>query len=65
MIGRIIRVEPVNGFAGNQTFRLHTPSGVYYLKSGDTIAAEAEPAIAPARSAFQPSSDRATSPPHT
>ncbi|WP_405066712.1 aminoglycoside phosphotransferase family protein [Kribbella sp. NBC_01510] len=42
VIGRITRVEPVNDFAANQTFRLHTPSGVYYLKSGNTIAAEAE-----------------------
>ncbi len=41
MIGRITRAEPVNGFPGNQTFRLHTPSGVYFLKSGTTITAEA------------------------
>lgn len=41
VIGQITHVEPVNGFAGNQTFRLHTPSGIHYLKSGNTIAAEA------------------------
>jgi aminoglycoside phosphotransferase (APT) family kinase protein len=42
VIGRITHVEPVNGFVGNQTFRLRTPSGTYYLKSGNTIAAEAQ-----------------------
>lgn len=41
VVGPIAKVEPVDGFVGNQTFRLHTSSGVYYLKSGDTVEAEA------------------------
>lgn len=40
-LGPITRVDPVNGFAGNQTYRLHTASAVYYLKSGATVADEA------------------------
>jgi aminoglycoside phosphotransferase (APT) family kinase protein len=41
-VGPITRVEPVNGFAGNQTFRLHTPAGTYYLKCSATAAEEAQ-----------------------
>jgi aminoglycoside phosphotransferase len=42
VVGPIARVEPVNGFVGNQTFRLHTAAGTtVYLKSGDTVEAEA------------------------
>jgi aminoglycoside phosphotransferase len=42
VVGPITRVEPVNGFVGNQTFRLHTGAGqTVYLKSGDTVEAEA------------------------
>ncbi|WP_350276121.1 aminoglycoside phosphotransferase family protein [Kribbella sp. HUAS MG21] len=40
-LGAVERAEPVDGFVGNQTFRLHTADGVYYLKSGATIADEA------------------------
>jgi aminoglycoside phosphotransferase (APT) family kinase protein len=40
-IGPVQRAEPINGFVGNQTFRLHTADGVYYLKSGATVAEEA------------------------
>jgi aminoglycoside phosphotransferase len=41
-IGPIARVEAVQGFVGNQTFRLHTAAGeTVYLKSGDTVEAEA------------------------
>ncbi len=42
VVGPIARVESVQGFAGNQTFRLHTVSGdTVYLKAGDTVGAEA------------------------
>jgi aminoglycoside phosphotransferase (APT) family kinase protein len=42
VVGPIARVESVQGFAGNQTFRLHTVAGeTVYLKSGDTVEAEA------------------------
>lgn len=42
VVGPVNRVEPVNGFVGNQTFRLHTAAGTtVYLKSGDTVEAEA------------------------
>ncbi|MEU4606215.1 aminoglycoside phosphotransferase family protein [Kribbella sp. NPDC023972] len=42
VVGPITRVEPVNGFVGNQTFRLHTAAGTtVYLKSADTVEAEA------------------------
>ncbi|MFI7064326.1 phosphotransferase family protein [Kribbella sp. NPDC050124] len=41
VVGPVAKVEPVQGFAGNQTFRLHTSRGVYYLKSGATVEAEA------------------------
>lgn len=41
VVGPVSRAEPVQGFAGNQTFRLHTASGTYYLKSGTAVAAEA------------------------
>lgn len=37
----ITHVEPVSGFVGNQTFRLHTPGGVLYLKESETAAEEA------------------------
>ncbi|WP_432894071.1 phosphotransferase family protein [Kribbella sp. CA-245084] len=40
--GPIVRAEPVNGFVGNQTYRLHTPAGIYYLKSSATAAEEAQ-----------------------
>jgi hypothetical protein len=40
-VGPITHVEPVNGFVGNQNFRLHGPGGTYYLKSGPTAAEEA------------------------
>jgi len=42
VVGPIAEVESVQGFAGNQTFRLQTVSGeTVYLKSGDTVEAEA------------------------
>ncbi|WP_328999796.1 aminoglycoside phosphotransferase family protein [Kribbella sp. NBC_00709] len=41
-VGPITQVESVNGFAGNQTFRLHTPAGIYYLKLSATAAEEAQ-----------------------
>lgn len=42
VVGPIARVESVQGFAGNQTFRMHTVSGeTVYLKSGSTVEAEA------------------------
>lgn len=37
----ITHVEPVNGFVGNRTFRLHTVDEVYYLKESETAAEEA------------------------
>ncbi|WP_433157103.1 phosphotransferase family protein [Kribbella sp. CA-247076] len=41
-VGPIVRVEPVQGFAGNRTYRLHTAAGpVVYLKSGASVEAEA------------------------
>jgi hypothetical protein len=41
-VGPIARVEAVQGFVGNQTFRLRTAAGqTFYLKSGDAIEAEA------------------------
>lgn len=42
IVGPITHVDPVNGFVGNQTFRLHTPSGVYYLKSATPEAVRTE-----------------------
>ncbi|MEV0284697.1 aminoglycoside phosphotransferase family protein [Kribbella sp. NPDC050820] len=53
VLGPVAMVEPVQGFAGNQTFRLHTSRGVYYLKSGTTVEAEAR-ACALARSVGVP-----------
>ncbi|MEI8408807.1 MULTISPECIES: phosphotransferase family protein [unclassified Kribbella] len=42
VVGPIAHVESVQGFAGNQTFRLRTVAGsTVYLKSGDTVEAEA------------------------
>ncbi len=42
VLGPIDSVDPVQGFAGNQTFRLHAGSGATaYLKTGAAIAAEA------------------------
>ncbi|GAA1566026.1 phosphotransferase [Kribbella hippodromi] len=40
-LGPITHAEPVDGFAGNQTHRLHTPTGTYYLKHTTTAPAEA------------------------
>lgn len=40
-VGPITHTEPVNGFAGNQTYRLHTPTGIYYLKASSTAPQEA------------------------
>jgi hypothetical protein len=40
-VGAVLRASPVNGFVGNQTFRLETRAGVYYLKAGATVAEEA------------------------
>ncbi len=40
-LGAVVRATPVNGFVGNQTFRLETRAGVYYLKAGATVAEEA------------------------
>jgi len=42
VVGPIAQVESVQGFVGNQTFRLRAVSGeTVYLKSGDTVEAEA------------------------
>ncbi|WP_460661956.1 phosphotransferase family protein [Kribbella swartbergensis] len=42
VVGPIAGVESVQGFVGNQTFRLSTEAGeTVYLKSGDTVEAEA------------------------
>ncbi len=42
VVGPIAGVESVQGFVGNQTFRLHTAAGeTFYLKSGDAMEAEA------------------------
>lgn len=40
-VGAVVRATPVNGFVGNQTFRLETRDAVYYLKAGATVAEEA------------------------
>ncbi|TDD29580.1 hypothetical protein E1218_04050 [Kribbella turkmenica] len=41
-VGPIAHVEPVQGFAGNRTFRLHTAAGpVVYLKAGASVEDEA------------------------
>jgi Ser/Thr protein kinase RdoA (MazF antagonist) len=40
-VGAVVRATPVNGFVGNETFRLETRAGVYYLKAGATVAEEA------------------------
>ena len=40
-VGAVVRATPVNGFVGNQTFRLETRDAVYYLKAGATLAEEA------------------------
>ena len=40
-VGVVVRATPVNGFVGNQTFRLETRDAVYYLKAGATVAEEA------------------------
>lgn len=41
-VGAVMRATPVNGFVGNQTFRLETRAGVYYLKAAETAAEEAD-----------------------
>jgi aminoglycoside phosphotransferase (APT) family kinase protein len=42
-LGPIATVEPVQGFVGNQNFRLHTEAGeTYYYKSGAATAISAE-----------------------
>ncbi|TDW91928.1 phosphotransferase family protein [Kribbella sp. VKM Ac-2566] len=41
-VGAVLRATPVNGFVGNETFRLETRAGVYYLKAGATVAEEAD-----------------------
>ncbi|WP_410792013.1 phosphotransferase family protein [Kribbella sp. C-35] len=41
-VGPVVRATPVNGFVGNQTFRLETRDAVYYLKAGATVAEEAD-----------------------
>ncbi|MGW6276427.1 phosphotransferase [Kribbella sp. NPDC055071] len=55
-IGPVTRVEPVNGFVGNQNFRLVTSTGVYYLKAGGDVVAEVS-ACALARSVDVPVPD--------
>lgn len=41
-VGPIARVESVQGFVGNQTFRVRTAAGeTFYLKSGNAVEAEA------------------------
>jgi aminoglycoside phosphotransferase len=56
VIGPVTRAEPINGFVGNQNFRLETPTGAYYLKAGDTVVAEVS-ARALARSVDVPTPD--------
>lgn len=41
-VGAVVRATPVSGFVGNQTFRLETPDGAYYLKVGPAVQQEAE-----------------------
>ncbi|TCC25074.1 aminoglycoside phosphotransferase family protein [Kribbella speibonae] len=41
-VGPVISATPVNGFVGNQTFRLETRTAVYYLKIGATVTEEAD-----------------------
>lgn len=42
VLGSITELEPVNGFVGNQTYRLHTTSGAFYLKCAAASAIKAE-----------------------
>ena len=42
VVGSITRLEPVNGFVGNQTYRLDTEAGTFYLKCAAAGAIKAE-----------------------
>jgi aminoglycoside phosphotransferase (APT) family kinase protein len=53
VIGPVTQVDPINGFVGNQNFRLRTATGVYYLKAGADVVAEVS-ACALARSVDVP-----------
>ncbi|TDO46044.1 phosphotransferase family enzyme [Kribbella sp. VKM Ac-2571] len=60
-VGAVLQARPVNGFVGNQTFRLETRDGVYYLKAGPTVADEAD-ACRRARSVGVPAPEVVASP---